>query len=405
MEGQEPFPWRFVQLDQYTRPVAPARKAVREGILGFLDHLRVPERANGAFLVRTDLTSVPAYLMERVAAQPDWTAPALGLDQALGTWATEPQPATPIQVVVGAPHSGIALALAAWAKEKGWRLAVAPSYEQILEGGEAWLEQFSHDPEKPLLIPRFEHLYLRHHAGLSLVRRLLDWLWSTKHRCLIGCDSWAWSYLSQALQIDTLVPSPLTLAPFDHHHLRTWLQELASRSERFGVVFRQTDNGNFVLPPGVNAESGETVEVTDYLKHLAAFSRGIPGVAWVIWRYSLQYEIDEAVEMKAQETAEQDRCLTMWVKTWSQLDLPAPPRPAAQPQLFVLHTLLLHGGLATEGLTQVLPLSATEVMESIHRLRAGGVIETVGDRIQVTAMSYPIVRKVLFQEGYLVDAI
>ena len=405
MEGQNACPWHFVRLDHYTRPVEPATKAVREGILGLLDHLRIPERANGAFLVRTDLTSVPAYLMERVAAQPDWTTLASALDQALGSWAIEEQPATPIQVVVGAPHSGVPVALAAWAKEMGWRLVVAPSHEQILEGGEAWLEQFSHDPEKPLVIPRFEHLYLRHHAGLSLVRRLLDWLWSTKRRCLIGCDSWAWSYLTQALQIDTLLPHPLTLEPFHYHHLRTWLHELASRSERFGVVFRQTDNGNFVLPPGVNGGNGETLEVTDYLKHLAAFSRGIPGVAWVIWRYSLQYEIDEAVEMKAQETAEQDRCLTMWVKTWSQLELPAPSRPVTQPQLFVLHALLLHAGLTTEGLDQVLPLSTTEMMESIHRLRPAGLIETVGDRIQVTAMSYPLVRKVLFQEGYLVDAI
>ena len=46
-----------------------------------------------------------------------------------------------------------------------------------------------------------------------------------------------------------------------------------------------------------------------------------------------------------------------------------------------------------------------KMMESIHRLRPAGLIETVGDRIQVTAMSYPLVRKVLFQEGYLVDAI
>ncbi len=398
-------PWDFVRLDHYTRPVEPARDAVREGILGLLDHLRKPHTANGAVLVRSDLTSVPAYLMERVAAPPDWSALASALDQALEAWASEKQPATPIQLVVGAPHSGVPVALAAWAKEMEWRLVTAPTCEQILEGGEGWLEQFSHDTERPLVIPRFEHLYLRQHGGLSLVRRLLDWLWSTKRRCLIGCDSWAWSYLTHALEIDTLVPHPLTLGPCDHHHLRVWLHELASRSERFGVVFRQTDNGNFVLPPGVNAEGGDTVEATDYLKHLAAFSRGIPGVAWVIWRYSLQYEIDDAVEVKAQETAEQDRCLTMWVKTWSKLDLPELPRPVTQPQLFVLHALLLHAGLTTENLVRVLPLSATEVMESIHRLRPAGLIETVGETIQVTPMSYPVVRKVLFQEGYLVDAI
>lgn len=405
MENQKPGLWRFVPLDHYTRSVDPARDAMREGILGLLDHLRKSEITSEAFLTRTDLESVPSYLMERVAAHPDWTVQTPALNQALGAWAREEQPASPIQVVIGAPHSGVPVALAAWAKELGWRLVVAPTYEQILEGGEGWLDQFSHHQEKPLVIPRFEHLYLRHHAGLSLVRRFLDRLWSTKRRCLIGCDSWAWSYLTRALQIDTLVPQPNTLAAFDHEHLRTWLQELASRAERFRVVFRQTDNGHFVLPPAVSRESGETGEVTDYLQHLAAFSRGIPGVAWVTWRYSLQYENDEAAQVKAQENAEQERRLTMWVKTWSQLNLPELPRPVTQPHLFVLHALLLHGGLTPQGLAQVLPLSAAEVTESIHRLRPGGLIETAGDRYQVTAMSYPIVRKVLSQEGYLVDAI
>jgi DNA-binding MarR family transcriptional regulator len=95
----------------------------------------------------------------------------------------------------------------------------------------------------------------------------------------------------------------------------------------------------------------------------------------------------------------------MWVKTWSQLDLPELPRSVTQPQLLVLHTLLLHAGLTTQGLAEVLPLSASEVIESIHRLRPAGLIETVGDKIQVPAMSYPVVRKALAQEGYLLDAI
>ena len=405
VEDYKPFLWNFVRLDRYARPMEPTGKAVREGISGLLGHLRMPSTTNGAFLVRRELTSVPAYLMERVAAQPDLKALTPALDRTLAEWAYDEEPAAPIRVVVGAPHSGVPLALAAWAKKRGWRLVVAPTYEQIIEGGGEWLEQFSHDPESPLVIPRFEHLYLRHHAGLSLVRRLLDWLWSTKRRCLIGCDSWAWSYCTKALQIDTLVPDPITLAACDHEHLRVWLQELASRSERFGVVFRQTDSGDFVLPPAESVESVETVEVTDFLKHLAAFSRGIPGVAWVIWRCSLQYEIDQAVQLKAQEAAEQDQRLTMWVKTWPQLDLPELPRPVTPSQLFVLHTLLLHAGLTTQGLAEVLPLSATEVIESIHRLRPAGLIETVGDKIQLPAMSYPVVRKALSQEGYLLDAI
>jgi hypothetical protein len=387
------------------RPVEPTREAVREGIRGFVEHLRKPDRAGEAFLARSRLASVPAYLMERVAAPPDWNGLTPGLDQALGAWAHEEEPATPIQVVVGAPYSGVPEALAAWAKALGWRVAVAPTEEEILQGGEAWLDSFSRDLEKPLVIPNLERLYLRHHAGLSLVRRLLDWLWSTKRRCLIGCDSWGWSYLTKSLQIDMLMPPPLTLAACDYTHLRTWLRELASRLDRFGVVFRQTNNGDFVLPPAVSPDGESMLVASDYLKHLAAFSRGIPGVAWAIWRFSLQYEIDEAVEMRAQETAEKDRRLTMWVKTWAQLELPEPPRLVTQPQLFVLHGLLLHGGLTSQGLAQVLPLSEAEVIESVHRLQPTGVIETVGDRYRVTAITYPTVRKILFQEGYLVDGI
>jgi hypothetical protein len=397
--------WRFVALNQHAKPVEPTSRAVREGILGLLDHVRRPLTANGAFLARTDLASVPPYLMERVATQPDWTSLAPAMDDALGAWAEEEGPASPIQVVVGAPHSGIPAASAAWAKKMGWRLVVPPNDRQILEGGGEWLDQFAHDPEKPLVIPYFQHLYLRHHAGLSLVRRLLDWLCSTQRRSLIVCDSWAWAYLTKALQIDTVLPQPITLAAFDHTSLRSWLQELAFRSERFGVVFRQTTTGGFVLPPGGDLGCEETPAVTDYLRHLAAFSRGIPGVAWAIWRHSLQYETNEVVDLKALETAEQDQRLTVWVKTWPQLDLPDLPRPVTQPALFVLHALMIHAGLTARGLAQVLPLSANEVSESTYRLRTAGLIETVGDRIRVTAMSYPIARRVLFQEGYLVDGL
>jgi hypothetical protein len=267
------------------------------------------------------------------------------------------------------------------------------------------MDQFAHEPEKPLVIPRFEHLYLRHHGGLSLVRRLLDWLCSAQRHCLIGIDSWAWSYLTKAAQIDTILPPPITPAACDDESLRTWLQQLAFRSEQFGVVFRQTDSGNFVLPPGGGENGAEKTVVTDFVRHLAAFSRGIPGVAWAIWRHSLQYETDDAVELKAKETAEQDRRLTMWVKTWSRLELPELPRPVTQPQLFVLHALLLHAGLTSKGLAEVLPLSASDVTESIHRLGPAGLIETVDDKIQVNAISYPIVRRVLALEGYLLDAI
>jgi hypothetical protein len=84
VENQKPGLWRFVPQDHYPRPVDPARDAVREGILGLLDRLRKSEITSEAFLMRTDLASVPSYLMERVAAHPDWTVQTPALNQALG---------------------------------------------------------------------------------------------------------------------------------------------------------------------------------------------------------------------------------------------------------------------------------------------------------------------------------
>ena len=392
--------WDFVRLDEYTRPGGPARETLRNRIQGLLGHLQIPTTGYGNFHEKVNLTSVPPYLMERVAPNPGWEFLLPGLTAALGSWVDTPASKSAIRFVIGAPFSGVSEALTLWAKERKWRLVEGPPYRKILNGYKDWVEQFKHNQDMPLVIPRFEDLFLRHHAGLMLARQMLNWLWQRNQPCLIGIDSWAYAYLSKVLQLDALKAQPITLAACTFEHLSGWFHNLASGAERFGIVFRQSDNGRFVLKP--QGKDYKNAEISPFIKTLAVYSRGNPGVAWTIWRQSLQYEIDDRVVDKAKSIAEGDRGKTMWVKTWSQLDLPN--IPVVSMDLFVLHALLLHGGLCFGALTQTLSLfDVSEIMDSIHRLCGSGLIEELGETWKVTALGYPAAREALGMNGYLVD--
>ncbi len=391
--------WQFISAHQFVRPSEPARAAVRKGLLGAIDHLRKPPDAQGELALQLDLAAVPPYIMERAAAAPDWAELVPALMAALSTWAEAPGQPPAAKLCVGAPHSGIPQALTAWAQEMDWRLVQAPSSEQILDGGEAWLAQFAHNGDLPLVIPRLERLFLRHHDGLSLLQRILDWLIRREARCLIGIDSWSWEYLNRVMGLHALLPQPLTLAPCDFDHLKDWLRQLAARADKLGFVFRQSDNGRLVLP----SSNGGEEQLTNYLKYLASYSRGNPGVAWNIWRHSLQLEVDDSVEEKALASAKASSQRTMWVKRWSLLDLPDLTGSLSQAQTFVVHALLVHGGLGTKPLARILPLEAVDLTQTLHKLQTASLIELTGDRWQVTALAYPAVREALALEGYLVD--
>lgn len=73
--------------------------------------------------------------------------------------------------------------------------------------------------------------------------------------------------------------------------------------------------------------------------------------------------------------------------------------------MFVLHTLLLHDGLSSQVLTQVLPFPESQTMGSLKLLRVAGVVIRHQDRWRVNAATYPGVRNFLRNEGYLVDAL
>lgn len=435
-------PWRFIRLDQYKLPPETSRETMRKGISGLWLRLGWGSKVEESVFAENELSQVPQELVDKAAPDPDWSAFLAAMTAVLDTWIDAKVPGSTNQIFVGPPYHGTGKILTAWGQARGWRLISAPPPEMILTGGQEWLTQFEDDNE-PLVLPHLEHCYLRHYNGLTLLRRLLDHIISQSRRWLVGCDSWAWAYLSKALKVGTVFPMPFILEAFDQDRLKIWFQQLASASAENNFVFRQLDSGKYVLPPSTGEEAsgdwnqGAAAEDGSFLKNVAAFSRGIPGVAWAVWRHSFGFvdttaedgaecalevpatedgkesapeasaaEGGEECDQEAPAAKEVNPAHPILVTPWSKIDLPGFPfQHVSLGLLMVLHTLLIHGGLCSRILPELLPMSPMEILENLYLLEASGLLESDRGFWRVTPAGYPAVRQVLQSEGYLTDAI
>ncbi len=411
MNSQANALWEFVRFNQYSKPAEPASEVVRKGIWGMWDRLRQHRPSHDNMIMsQENLCQVPAELLQQAAPKPDWNLALPALATALEQWLETPEPSTPIQVLVGPPYCGIPEMVTAWTRTHDWRLVEPPSPSQILAGAREWFSDFDTDDATPLVIPSLEQCYLRHQDGLGLIPRLTECLAMKRIRCLLACNSWAWAYFRKVYEVDVLFPPPFTLQGLDHTRLQHWFRFLISGPDPSGMRFLQADNGKPVLsiddhdtegdtsgqpPEGKNHHSQSNV--TGFLKYVAGTSRGIPGIAWAIWRRSLRYAAEETND------GDSESGTVFWIKPWSQLALPSFHSPYDQNALLVTHALLLHGYLPNEALRVALPLNPKEIMHGLHSLHIQGLIDSVQDRWYVTPAGYPAVRRALESEGYLID--
>lgn len=361
---------------------------------------------------------MPPYLLNRAAPVPDSAQILTALTEGLRGWELSNESGQAVQMVVGAPGSGVAEVTAELARQKGWQLMGAPTIRQILAGGDAWLDQVMRPKLVPLVIPRLGKCFLRHQEGLVLLSRFLDWLQTSKRRCLIACDSWAWAYLKKTLQIDVMVPTPLTLAPFDGAKLQFWLPFLANQIHNGRFIFKQAEDGNLIFPladsyskavahfrtPGQVERYGDWITVHHFFRQLAAHGRGLPGVIWQLWRQSLEIAIDGKIDrVKLGGSLDEDKRYTVWVQSWSRLQLPTVPAGLGTNESLVLHTILLHGGASAALIADLTPLSHNEVRRILQMFLLLNLLEKNEDSWQVSLPAYPAVRSHLANEGYLVD--
>ena len=243
------------------------------------------------------------------------------------------------------------------------------------------------------------------------MRRFLDRIRDKSLSCLVTCDSWAWEFLTRALGASSFFPTPLTLAPFEGPALCRWFRGLSKTSRPEGFTFRQTDSGEPVLLPDPEpADPSEKNRKGDgdseFLRQLAARSRGNPGVAWAIWRHSLLVSAQPAtLEGEVRAAPSGEGSTTMWVTPWQTLDLPGPPGWAGKAEALVLHALLLHGGLTRPMVHEVLPFSTVETEKIVARLYNTGILGEEDGALRVTALGYPETRAFLSGERLFVDTL
>ena len=366
--------------------------------------LRPPKpEPESVFKAEDDLQALSEAMLDQIVSAPDWHVATIALNGALEAWLNSNQADRQPVVIVGAPHTNNAEILKLWAEEQKWRVIEPPISDDILAQNENWLDQLT-DDNTPWVLPSLEWCYLRHTQGLALIRRLFDQLWSDRVSLgVIGCDSWAWAYLRHIWS--GRMPLVFMAQAFTHQSLEAWFKTLAAGSDLAPFLFRQQDNGKYVLepPPELAEEIDPPVEISSFLERLASHSRGIPGVAWALWRQSLLGEFNEALSEEERQQVHQFRATTVWVRSWDQLKQPAFPADFSQTQAFILHTLLLHNGLPVKLLAQLLSLPATEVFQHLCSLQAAGLVENGAELWRVSPLGYPVVRQFLQGEGYLTD--
>lgn len=392
--------WEYAAIADYRPPAAPVTQAARTGLAVFR-HLfrRSQTEQDSPVKTQEELKALPRDRLERIAPPLEWGGAAEALDVELGCWLGAEKPNEPTILLVGPPYGGHAQILAAWAEGHSWRQLKPPSPEQVLAGDESWLFNQASDGD-PWVLTALERTYLRHATGLSLIRRFLDRAAAGDlGRGIIGCDSWAWAFVRVLWRGRPFIT--MTLQAFDHSKLADCFQGLAESFSDRPPHFRQSNNGQYVLSPGDKEEV--VSETSNFLKLLAAESRGILGVAWAMWRASLRSKPDEMRTEQSGGGDHRDARHTVWVTPWNQLKFPSLPGGAGRDEAFVLHALLLHNGLPVECLQKLLPLSPSQVVETIFRLDEAGLLVRHNALWRVSPQGYPVVRQFLKSNGYLVD--
>jgi hypothetical protein len=398
--------WQVVPLADYQRPARPAADAVRSGFFGLFKRNR-QKLSEGQVIAEEKLRHPREDLLNTLAGWPAWRAAVPALEQSLSDLIRPDAGPHRLHIVVGAPYSGTREIVRCWAEQRQWPVVQPPTPERILAGDTTWLDEVTAGDGPPLVIAELEHCMLRHPFGLAFLRRLLDRLRASPRRCLIAANSWAWAYLTKAMRIGDGMAIPVTLQAFDADRLAQWFGQLV-RCDR-SVLFRQANDGARVLT-SVNGSSADASAATqpggkrsDFLACLAGHSRGIAGVAWGIWRQSMEAALGEEVAERQAENDTPAEHRVIWIRPWSEIRHLTLPADADLDALLVLHALLIHGGLPLGALSAVLAALGARAPAALRSLAAHGIVEEHQGRWQVTPLGYPATREALESEGLMVD--
>lgn len=242
--------WELILASEFEVPGSPPKEAARgqsRRVWRWFQEevLQRPEQAEAGGSERSRDCS--AAELDKSVVDIDWNLAARVLCEDLKKrLANRPTDAHPFLTLVAPPGCGIPDILEAVAREQQLTILVAPPASELLGDETAhsdFLQSLEACKNQTLVVPRLERFFLRHEAGLALVRTFVERLMSCR-RVLLGCDSWAWAFLQHAIGIEDLLGSPLTLAPFHAPRLNAWFRD---NYDLRNMEFRQRRNDELVF--------------------------------------------------------------------------------------------------------------------------------------------------------------
>lgn len=375
----------FVALSEAEPPTMPAEERFRSLVARV--HAVLKPKETKPVIASDRLKRTTLDRLDEVVAPPACGPLLEELDRAVASWRGTRAKRSHLMLIVMPPCDETAI-VELWAKQNGHRILPAPARGALIASGTADVPDLA--GEDLLVVPRLEDWVLRHRDGLRAVRALLAAMDGARRPIVVGCNSWAWAFLGKAAGADLLLPDPVTFRPFGAPRLHDWFSELAAPDGTPALRFRLPKTGEDVLAR--NADGGPA---SDYLETLAARSRGIPSVAWHLWRRSLRSR-DEGVAADAAKLAT-DRDpgeQTLWVAALDEYVL---PQAQQQTALLLLQALLIHGPLTAEHLGLVLPIVGDSSIAPV--LVRAGFLTRQADAFACCAAAYPAIREGLAAAG------
>lgn len=385
----------LIPLAEYKLPSRPTTNELRAW---FKKAFKLFQKdAEEPFIASDKLHHTAAALLDKIASPPAFGSLTAGLERSLREWSRADSPEKRIRVIVVPPGDDAGL-IATWAEEYRHEILRAPARGEI-DSGRAEVTDL--EGEGLLVIPHLEYWFFRNFKGLATVRTLLEAIDRSHRKIVVSCDSWAWEYLTKAASVDLILPDPQTLRPFDGERLASWFSGLVAESGVKNLRFRESASGNDLLDNGGTDHAEKTR--AGFFRELAARSRGIPWVAWSLWRGSIRLEQEEKIEFvdghdvkpNTDESAEQQ---VLWVTALDEFSLPNEHRATA---LLVMHALLLHGALTREEIAALLPMRrARELLSALLRSR---LIREQNGILACGTAAYPSIRAGLETAGFSMD--
>lgn len=376
----------LIPLAEYEPPSLPTQERM-QALVAKLKAMFLA-RNNTDIIANERVSLESLQRLDEMIQEPEYEPQVGELDEAAEQWFSRPAARGAVLAVI-TPPCDQSDSFSNWARGAG-HLCIAPPVSRSEPVDWARLEASTSD--KIVIVPQLEQWFLRSAEGLDRIRKLVVVLGGARH-AMVGCNSFAWAYLSKAVRIDLVAPGPFTFKPMDGERLATWLAQVSQSDPVTETTFRLIGSETALLrdrtDPGVQK----------FFATLAGRSLGIPSVAWHMWRDTLRIDGADGMTTGSQGAHSQQRA-NYWVASLEELILPGTyPREL----LFALHTLCLHGGMSGADLADNLPESPGAAL--IPALRGSQFVQEVDGILRIRPEAYPAIRNGLRSSGFPIGAV